>query len=503
MLNGINHVPEQNINAGLLTINNTPDIHITKLFMVVTRDDYVTPYKRSFDIDAGYHSIDRFRNGILRSKGFNGELNVFDITNGLNGCVSLQQRPLAAANIINGWNTKRLRYLMEVVNNVNGSYIISYIQGYTDYFDSVRSLNGSVIIDPNTKFYINSILLVRQTFDTSTNRYITVPMASYNVITNDFGYKDFQMDRTFIDDSRLVRPKDIMENLISNNVFKDDVYINTTGHLTSGLQTSKRLNNDPVEYLANTLNGYTASMNSVNISTDPSDIYRSASMTPFATEASIHSLPFMVRVSGATGSYDPTWFTLNTLITIDPNCNNDKVMTLVEQDTMSVDNVQSNHMNVRMLLDTNTAIALNPTPEAMIASNVNNAISSIMMKNMITRIAVSFGNKSGRYLSLISDVNSFVTNMDLTFYSNRVNSNIENVLLPSITMNNQLLVEVTVICDILRDTSILVDIGNGPVLFRFPTFADSLYIPVVANSSTSNDITSSVETLVSAITADI
>lgn len=502
MLNGINHVPEQNVNASLLTVTNSPDVHITKLFMVVTRDDYATPYKRSFDIDAGYHSIDRFRNGILRSKGFNGELNAFDITNGLNGCVSLQQRPLAAANIVNGWGVKRLRYLMEVVNNVNGSFIISYIQGYTDYFDSGRGLSGNITIDPNIKFYINSILLVRQTFDTANNRYITVPMASYNVITNDFGYKELQMDRTFLDDSRLVRPKDIMENLISNNIFKDDVYINTTGHLTSGLQTSKRLNNDPVEYLANTLNGYTASMNSVSMSADPSDIYRSASMTPFATEASIHSLPFMVRVSSILGSYDPTWFTLNTLVAIDPNCNNSNVMTLVEQDSMNVNNVQTN-MNVRMLLDSNTANTLNPTPEAMIASNVNNAITSIMMRNMITRIAVSFGNKSGRYLSLVSDVNSFVTNMDLTFYSNRVNSNIENVLLPSITMNNQLLVEVTVICDILRDTSILVDIGNGPVLFRFPTFADSLYIPVVANSSTSNDITSSVETLVSAITADI
>lgn len=502
MLNGVNNTPNYNINSELFTNLNSPDVRITKLFMVVTRDDYVSPFKRSFNVDASYNTINNFKNGVLRTKGFNGELNAFDITNGLNGCVSLQQRPLAMANIVNGWSTKRLRYLMEVVNNVNGSYIISYIQGYTDYFDSVRGLSGNINIDPNMKFYINSILLVRKTYDTALNRYHTVPIAAYNVITNDFGVKELQVDRAFMQDTRLVRPKDIMENLISSNVFSDDVYINTTGHLTSGLQTSKRTNNDPIEYVANTLNGYTTSLNSISTSTDPSDIYRSASMTPFATEASIHSLPFMVRVAGVLGSYDPTWFTLNTLVTIDPNCNNSNVLTLVERDTMDVSNVNST-MNVRMLLDSNTATTLNPTPEAMIASNVNNAIASIMLKNMITRIAVSFGNKSGRYLSIISDVNSFVTDMDLTFYGNRVNSNIENVLLPSLSMNNQLLLEVTVICDILRDTTILVDIGNGPILYRFPTFADSLFVPVIANSATSNDITSGIETLVSAITTDI
>lgn len=501
MLNGIGN-PGYNINGELFTNLNSPDVHITKLFMVVTRNDYATPYKRSFNVDANYNMIERFRHNVLASKGFNGELSPFDVTNGLNGCISLQQRPLAAANIVNGWDTKRLRYLMEVVNNVNGSRIVSYIQGYTDYFDSARGLSGSVIIDPNTKFYINSILLVRKTFDTANNRYITVPLAAYNVITNNFGVNEWKLDRTFENDLRLVRPKDIMENLITNNIYLDDVYINTTGHITGGLQTSKRINNDPVEYIANTLNGYTSGMNAVSTTTDPGDIYRNASMTPFATESSIHSLPFMVRIASVLGTYDPTWFTLGTLVTIDPNCNNSSVMTLVEQDNMVTPNANMN-MNVRMLTDSNTDSTLNPTPEAMIASNVNNAISSIMLKNMITRIAVSFGNKTGRYLSLISDVNSFVTDMDLTFYGNRVNSSIENVLLPSITMNNQLLVEVTVICDILRDTSILVDIGNGPILYRFPTFADSLFIPVVANSATSDDITSGVESLVSAITTSI
>ncbi len=76
--------------------------------------------------------------------------------------VSPSAAPHGAIGIANGWDTRRLRFILEYHVQMNtGAYCIYYIQGYTDHPGIImRGPNSK--FDDNMLFFINSITAIQR-----------------------------------------------------------------------------------------------------------------------------------------------------------------------------------------------------------------------------------------------------------------------------------------------------------------------------------------------------
>jgi hypothetical protein len=91
-------------------------------------------------------------------------------------------------------------------------------------------------------------------------------------------------------------------------------------------------------------------------------------------------------------------------------------------------------------------------------------------------------NMTGTNIVIASNARSFIEGIDIARYLNKVESTISTILMPEITKNGLIDLEVFVHTELLTETTISVSLnGYPPVVFRFPTFADSLYVPVISD----------------------
>jgi hypothetical protein len=130
-----------------------------------------------------------------------------------------------------------------------------------------------------------------------------------------------------------------------------------------------------------------------------------------------------------------------------------------------------------------TANLLQPTAEVMTATTIAQSISSNMVEHMLTTVDLSFTNASGKNTVIVSNVQSYIEGIKITNYINKLVSKIESVLMPEVTHNGMVMIEAFVHADLLGDTTVSISVNNQSAeIVRFPTFADSLYSPVISNS---------------------
>jgi len=452
---------------------NSSNVIIKRLLLIVTRPSYNDIYQRSYALHATRDTLNKLeavfaQNGVAQNTPIKENI----LAQTIPEIVNLQANPLGIVKIPNGWSTQRIRFLLEVESNIGGITMVSYLQGFSEYYDP--SITG--LIDPNMLFYINSITNVVRQVDPVRGTYSVIPRSTYNVVTDLAGGSKYEE----IDngpDLKLIRPKDIVENISIMDMYSDNMtsVINTTGSIGGKANTSDRINNDPMKYFAKTINSFIEAKNLSDMSSDMTDVLRNAS--GMVTESSMMSLPFIYALHTITGQFTPTTFTLNVLKIIDP---------YLENKSHLVDNVNDILGNsYDTILDTNvTAEMLQPTPETLKASTIAQSLNSIMIECLLTSLDISFTNTLGQPVVVVSDAKSFIEGIDITAYVNRAVSRIKNILIPKITDGNMTLVEVYVHSDILGDTNVGIGLNmNPPITYRFPTFADSLYVPVLSDAT--------------------
>jgi len=142
------------------------------------------------------------------------------------------------------------------------------------------------------------------------------------------------------------------------------------------------------------------------------------------------------------------------------------------------------------MLDTaDTADTLEPTIENEISQTFINSITAVMSENLLTVFSGVVSNASNVPITAVSNIRSFLSGVTLDNYGNRVINYINNVIMPLVTHNGLLLVEIAFDANITGDTTISVSVNGGPyVVYRSPTFADSLYSPVVTDSGVSTAV---------------
>ena len=444
-------------------------LRVNRILLTPTReyqDVYLRPYQLNVqDIDlnkleAILNRANPATNGLVTSGAIANSIpNTFNPSGVVSG----------RADIVNGWGQKRIKFLLEVESDRNGSVFVSYIQGYTDYHDP--SLSG--MVDPNMTFFVNSITNVIRTVDPVGNMY-TRFHSNFNLVTN-HGSRGYEENISML---KANRPMDLINNLSSRNLFDSDgtTVLDTTNNIGAQVITSSKTNNNSSEFLAKTITGfYNSSIN--NPHANPAEKYDSA--LDNLAEADISRVPFIQCMAGLTGELQPTTFTLGQLAKVrpdllDPNSN---CMMLVTQDT--IDPIQTGGS----ILDSDhTENLYASTIENSIAYNITESITGFMSDNLIQVLDVVISNSTGQYEVFVLNARSFIDGLDITAYVDIVVNKIRTVLLPAITQNNEVQVHANVSSDSMGDTNIAISVNNqAETLIRYPSFGDSLFAPVVSD----------------------
>jgi len=449
-------------------------IVINKLMLIPSRDDYKNIYQRSYEVNARQNDLDKVQAVFsMNDVGNNGRITDVSVASSLNNIVKISDTTTGVVDIPYGWNTQRLRFLMEVEQNVGNGIVVSYLQGFSEYHDP--TLSG--LIDPAMKFHINSITNVTKTPNPMTGLMQIRLTGTYNVISDLAGgtkYEELNGGPGQTSDLKLIRPNDIIEDIslveLSNGGAVDT--LNRLGVVGNTVETSRKGNNDSIKFFTNTLNQVITSKSLADSSSDLQDVMKTASQN--TVESAITSNPFIYALHRMTGVEAPTSFTMGQLEMLDPGVGSKTYKTA---DGPAVGYAQT-------IMDTNnTSDMLQPTIENKIATQVANSIASMMAENLTTKLSINITNMSGVNIAVPTSFNSFIDGVDIVGYVNRIVARCENVLLPDLTHNGLILLNINVEADLLGDTTVVVEYEMQPaIVFRFPVFTDSLYTPVITDS---------------------
>ena len=448
-------------------------LSIKKLILIVTRKSgYNDVYGRSYDLNmtnGGQATLENFLAGSTVAK--RGAVNELGLASNMPNLVTMQARPGHMVNIANNWRTQRLAFIMEVESNIGGFLLVSYLQGYSEYHDP--SFSGR--LDDQVNFHINSITTVTKMVDPITNMLIAKPHSNFNIIKDAFNNVTAQ---EITDDSlKLIRPSDVVSGISHITTFGKEAGMvhDTVSDLSGAPTSSNRGNNSPIKYLAKTINSYVHNLNSSSYVDNEENLLLATA--EHASDHSLLSIPFISALYTHTGIPTPTIFTIDILSKMDPMIQ-DKIL-LIENNSELLSNMPSNALDTDI-----TEVNYKPTIESTIASTVSHSVSDLLVSNLLATVDFSVSNRMGPALVVLSNVRSFMEGIDVTSYANRLVTAVETVLMPEITQNGLLLVELLVHSDLLTETTISVSINAAPaVVFRFPTFADSLFSPIITDAT--------------------
>lgn len=453
------------------------DALTVKFFALVPiRNRYNDVVQRTIAIDGNHQTLGKLEE-IFRQSGVKQNAKLMDTTiaTSIPEVAFLNPAPLGFASIANGWSTQRLAYILAVESqDVNGISLISYMQGYSDYHDPTYT--GRV--DDSMPIHINSIITVQRFKDPAGNLVLR-PYSSFNVITDASGRGTYQSMPGEMSDSEIARPKDLLSsmNLMAMHSGDATAIYNTSSMIRpNSVFTSSRVNNDPLRHFTKTVNSFIDAKNlTQGTYSGDSDVLLQA--TSLAGETAITSIPFIAALSKLTGEFSPTSFTLNTLNAICPG---------VTQYARVAENFDDLVPDKPYALNDTADVAstFQPTQEALKATEITQAVNSVMTENFLTDLTVNITNDSGVPVVSVLHVATVVDGVNPMYFANKAVSRLEQLLIPKLTNNNMSAVNATVASSLLLDTFITISLDFNPFInYRFPTFADSLYVPVITTSS--------------------
>lgn len=471
---------------------------IKKIILVPTSKNYQDVYQRSFDLKANFNDLANLQT-IFNNTGVNqnGKLSDVVLAQHMGDVVGINNNTTGKVEVPYGWSTKRLRFMMEVDTPVGGVIKTSYVQGYSEYYEPSLQSNS---VDPNMIFHINSITVVSR--GNYGGQIVTRPLQTFNVVSDLAGGKKYEEVDIFADSGsalKLIRPTDIIEDLDGANMLGvSDNVVNTTGMISGGANVSSRGNNDNLKFLTKTINSVVAGKNLASADDDMGDVLREASN--LTNETLLMDNLFIKELANVTRTISPTTFSLNVLDQINPGVN--RVIHLA-QGANAIGYLDENSINIgKTIMDAeDSASLLQPNYETKIATTISHALSSMIADNLLTMLDVSFTNTTGFPVVTINFFKSFIEGIDTISYANRVKERIENVLLPELTMINgeELgnIIEVHARADLLGDSNVAVSVNMQPLeLYRFPAFADSLFVPVIADNTQRTKLTDDISNMI-------
>ncbi len=444
-------------------------MEIDSILLIPTKEQH-SVVQRSMSLNVTNNDLNTL-NSMLNDSS-TGKLSEIDVATNLPNLMGLSIAPSRMVKIENGWNTQRFRFLMIVsTHRSDGSIFRSYVQGYTDYADT--SFSGRV--DPEMNMIINSMINTIVTFNPSTGAPMTRVNSVFNVIFDSMS-NDFQLKHDN-ETMRLLRPTDVIKD--SSFVMESTGFnvVNMDNRFNKNAKASRSTNKIGASHVTSVLNAFTIGKRMSEVGHDASDVYMNAA--DVTAEMNLINIPFISKISDLSGTLSCVRFPLGLLSRISPDLENGDKINVADDRQAPID-----HSSI---LNTNdVANNAEVTKEAMIASTVTDAITGMLMENMLTSISFSVTNMThdGVAVSMVMDFQSVIPDIDKTFFVDKIMDKVKLVLMPQITENNLIGLEVMASIDIFGDAKVSVLLSGGyPIVYSIPAYADSLMTSVVSDAA--------------------
>lgn len=463
-----------------------------KNFIICGIDNgYQSMYRRSYCFNnLNGRSIGAIQDIFNRDMEGGGKIMPTTLSQELPWLMSLKNAPGTMIEIPNGWNERRFRFILQIEVPVTGPYTRYYIiQGFTDYLGATQTN-----IDPNLRLFINSISEAEAVLNKVTGQY------TYNIGTTYQTLKDISREvheyNVNLYSNRdpnqlsLLRPTDYWT---SQRLNKELRYDNGEGFNVGSIvgvgeytpysaQTSLRGNQDPNVYLGRIINSYQTGRNVGRYSQsygDETDIYRLAERE--VPEPILAHNTFLGRLQDITGETSPSVLTYGQLMAIDPGVEKVKHIILNSGETYSY--------RIGMEInDTNdTMETMTPSELNVRVLELNNSITSAIINSGLTSAEIYVKSDGiGVPIVEVLGAKSLFSDGFVIPGSNTLRDILSSLIIPKFTRNGECPCEMKISCDTLKDTLInLVDYNYGldQMIYKFPTFADSLYSPVIGTQN--------------------
>jgi hypothetical protein len=395
-----------------------------------------------------------------------------------------QAQPESQVKIPNSWGERRMRFMMEVQTvRPTGGRIKEVVLGYTDY----AGISHAGSIDPNMRFFINSIIRVRET--PMLTPFGQQSQSSVIDSSHVLGRPDFDSVLTQAPEVRM-RPVDVFTSISRTHLPDPGSILDTRVTQTQQAAFSKRGNNVPAQYLAELLQSYKlASMGTRDMGQAEQEVLNQA--RGYVAEGQPGQDEFLRAISQIRGGMIGKEFTYSDLMQLQPDVDSFAVVTL-----MGPTQRQQVHQVGQ------TAEWGGADRDTQVATYLSNAIPGLMMELALTQVVFQTTNHTlnGTLATSILDSNSFA-DIDISQPLQLFIHSLEHEIINDITMGGQIGIALKMQVDLLGETWINMSIDGGPFIdYVTPSFCDSLIVPVLtADQGRALDLAKDVENLTFAV----
>lgn len=473
-------------------------IKIKRLVVIPTRtfgynDMVVRPFTSRIDMATSQNILE----DILRG----GKVGTF--SSSTNNLVGVSSRPNGLASITGGWSVPRNSFRLELECDVSQNYLGSnkveklIVTGYTEPGQfCIPTSGGSIIANTNMIFYINGVQKVEMSSGTN-----IVTNISNVGITSEVPAGSYQSGDTTI------KPVDIVSD-INSDLMTSSAGFQTIQRMHTPLgqivNVFERKDNIGKNYLNNIINtvvkgvsdtvGYGQQLQ--NVFNDGTEAGLSSAIHMLSEPSNIVRNSFLDALTTMNGTSSGYTFTINQLKAIDPTFNEHNQVIYANVD-------DTNRIEFDKIINTKDTEGL-ASASVMNAkvTELNNIISSTMCFNFLSHMDIQirnvlapnengFGNSlqpTYKYFNTQTSLNTATDPGRAAMMQNNLNSSIDTMVKmlidPLLSDNGQTEYNVYISADITTDTTIIMQINNGPMIpYRFPTFADTTFTPMIGTQS--------------------
>ena len=128
---------------------------------------------------------------------------------------------------------------------------------------------------------------------------------------------------------------------------------------------------------------------------------------------------------------------------------------------------------------------------------IHEAVVNVLNESLLSHIVFEMDNYNGAVNHHVLSADSEIEGLDIVFFSNKFANMFVQKVWNSISENNMLPIKVLISSYLVSDTTISISVDNRPmVIFRYPTFANSKFIPIIMDNARFDDISTSYASIV-------
>jgi hypothetical protein len=448
---------------------------VVEYFWLMETGSYNQQFRRPYETNITPQLLVEVQNSV----GQHGTISPSMLAGVAGSIITPQAAPEAAAPIYNGWETKRLSFvLVVVITNPLGAPVREYILGYTDHC-GVAGMQHA--IDPNMIFVINSVVKTRDTVlnDHMGNPYVQSSIVSVNQILSDLNFQGLKMNQG--PGERMLRPQDVFQTMGSSMIrdggygAQHEGFVDARTLLTGAPAISSRHNNNSSHYMARIMDAWRLGQMEKDA---PNEAALQMAATGFARETAMNTMDFLTQLGSITGNVSSTTFRFGDLAQLDPQVG--EKMTIQLQSP-----AQKTQTHQAGMTETFQGVSYATHAVTILA----NGVPPLMVANTLNVVHLQATNRTmnGMIEVQVLDVKSFI-NADVSQFISNFIGRMQADLLPTISSGNQVDFALNLKMNIFGESWISISFQGEPAVdYVIPSFADTAITPVVTSTTTRQD----------------